>query len=77
MTDYVAQFLAKGGKVTSLPIGATNGMTSRDWKDATSDRGISPANRYTEEQRSEQFMEEVREARHMGGIAAANEVMGY
>lgn len=76
LEEMKADFLANGGKVKVLPPTATNGMTAKDWKDATSDRGFSPANSSqfqarAAEQFSERQAEVVREAAMMGGQRAA------
>lgn len=79
LEELKAEFLAKGGEVKILPPDATNGMKASDWKDATSDRGFSPANSsrfqaQAAERAAERQAEEVREAYHMGGTRAVNEV---
>lgn len=74
LEELKAEFLAKGGQVTQLAPTATNGMKASDWKDATSDRGISPGNRVlskSAEQLAEQRAEHVRDAAMMGGQKAA------
>jgi hypothetical protein len=35
--DAIAAFLAKGGKVSKVAAGASNGMTARDWHKAARD----------------------------------------
>lgn len=72
--DLIAAFLAKK-PVTVVAEGVNNGMTDRQWYRASTDASVTP--RCTAEQRSEQFVEQVREAALMGGVAAANEAMGY
>ena len=32
--DFVAEFLAKGGKIARVPESATNGMSRKDWYNA-------------------------------------------
>ncbi len=74
--DLIAAFLAKGNKVTKVAEGQGLGLTDRQWYRKSTDAGI-PASRYSDEQMAEQRMEQVREAAHMGGVAAVNEVLGY
>ena len=77
LEEMKAEFLARGGQVKVLPSDATNGMKASDWKDALSDRGVSPANssrtspKLTGEQFAEQRMEAVRDAAMVGGQKAA------
>jgi hypothetical protein len=62
--DYralVAQFEANGGQVTKVRTGQGLGLSQKDWRDLTSDRGCSPANRVTSEQAAEMRMERARE----------------
>jgi len=85
MSDYLAQFLAKGGQVKTLPEGASNGMTERDWQYAV--RGETPPSKARnslaglhamerDDWNEERRMELLREARHMGGTAAVNDLLG-
>jgi hypothetical protein len=73
--DLIAAFLAKKS-VTRVAEGVNNGMTDRQWYRASTDNGIAKPT-ISREQASEQFVEQVREAALMGGVVAANEVMGY
>jgi hypothetical protein len=73
--DLIAAFLAKGNTVTVVREGESLGLTDRQWYRAVRDQPQRET--YTREQRSEQYMEQVREAALMGGVAAVNEVLGY
>lgn len=80
LAAQIAAFQAKGGAIKQLQVGDTCGMRSSDWKAAT--RGEGPyagidSNGSDESERAaERRMEELREAYHVGGSAAVNEVLG-
>lgn len=71
--DLIAAFLSKK-PVTKVAAGVGLGKTDRQWYRTTTDAGIAP--RYTAEQYAEQRTEQLREAAHMGGVAAVNELLG-
>jgi hypothetical protein len=78
--DLVAAFLAKGGKVAVVQEGASNGMTTNDWKYAV--RGeLSPKQRRMEvryeddESAHERYREAVNDAYMTSGSQARDEVM--
>lgn len=73
--DLIAAFLAKGKKVTVILEGEGLGLTDRQWYRKGTDAGL--VSTVSREQHAEQRMEQVREAAHMGGVAAVNEVLGY
>ena len=72
--EMIDAFHAKGGAVQVLADSASNGMSARDWKDAVSDRGFSPANSTQRdddsEAREERHRERVNDAYMSGGIDA-------
>lgn len=67
-----AAFAAKGGSVTQVAAGEGLNLTGRDWYVAAR---APQSERYSAEQASEQYMERVREAAHVGGRSAAIEAM--
>ena len=73
--DLIAAFLAKGGKIQTVAQGEGMGLTDHQWYRKGTDAGLTST--VSREQASEQRMEQVREAAHMGGVAAVNEVLGY